>query len=276
VSRAAVVTDSSAQIASATAAARGIEVVPVTIQLGKDVFDETELAPDAFYERLAAGERATTSQPSPGRLAEAYASAAERGAAHVVSVHLDARVSGTVEAALLAAREAPLPVSVVDTGVVSFGVGLCALAAADAVARGQRPRDVVELVGALAPEIRNAFVAGGADGGRVPRGDGLHLLEFADGCASPFGTSSNLASAATALAARVGGRGPYAVAVGHAHHVTADAADELAGLLEGRADVVEVVRYRVGPSVGAHTGPLSFGLFWWPSGETRRGDRQVR
>jgi hypothetical protein len=22
---------------------------------------------------------------------------------------------------------------------------------------------------------------------------------------------------------------------------------------------------RVGPAVGAHTGPLSFGAFWWPS-----------
>jgi hypothetical protein len=30
-----------------------------------------------------------------------------------------------------------------------------------------------------------------------------------------------------------------------------------------RGDVVDVVRYRIGPSVGAFTGPGTAGGFWW-------------
>ena len=43
------------------------------------------------------------------------------------------------------------------------------------------------------------------------------------------------------------------------------AADALAVLLASSPRVIGVERYRVGAAVGAHTGPLSFGAFWWPS-----------
>jgi fatty acid-binding protein DegV len=32
------------------------------------------------------------------------------------------------------------------------------------------------------------------------------------------------------------------------------------------SNVVEVVRYRIGPSVGAHTGPGTVGCFMFPAG----------
>jgi hypothetical protein len=54
-------------------------------------------------------------------------------------------------------------------------------------------------------------------------------------------------------------------AVGHAAASTDPAADALAGSLASLAQVVGVERYRVSAAVGAHTGPLSFGAFWWPS-----------
>jgi fatty acid-binding protein DegV len=54
-------------------------------------------------------------------------------------------------------------------------------------------------------------------------------------------------------------------AVGHAGASTEAAADALALSLVTLTQVVEVDRYRVRPAVGAHTGPTSFGAFWWPS-----------
>jgi fatty acid-binding protein DegV len=59
--------------------------------------------------------------------------------------------------------------------------------------------------------------------------------------------------------------GPLRAAVGHASAATAAAADALADELECSGSIVDVLRYRVGPSVGAHTGSLSFGAFWWPA-----------
>jgi hypothetical protein len=52
--------------------------------------------------------------------------------------------------------------------------------------------------------------------------------------------------------------------VGHAGPELEVAADRLAHDLV-REQVAAVERYRVGPSVGAHTGPDCFGAFWWPS-----------
>ena len=110
----AVVTDSSACLPRALADSRGIEVV--ALHLDK--------------------ETGTTSRPSVTELARAYRRAAGR-ADEVLAVHLSACLSGTVDNARLAAEEvnealAGGPVTVVDTGTCSGGVGLAALAAAGA------------------------------------------------------------------------------------------------------------------------------------------------
>jgi DegV family protein with EDD domain len=258
-------TDSSAQLPPHVAAALGVDLVPVAIALDGDSWDETELDVDLFYDRLRRGARATTSQPSPGRFAQAYARAAERGAEEVLSIHVAGAVSGTVGAAELAAREAPVPVTVVDTGTVSFGVAVCVIAAADALAAGRSAGEAVAAIERLSPTLGNAFVAGKAPGGRVPATEGLPLLSFAGASAEMLGSAESLDHAAVLIAAKVRSQaGQIAVAVGHADRATAASADALANALEHSHRVVELMRYRVGPSVGAHTGPLSFGAFWWP------------
>jgi fatty acid-binding protein DegV len=260
-------TDSSAQLPARVAAALDVDVVPVGIALDGEPFDETELEPDVFYDRLSRGARAATSQPSPGRFAEAYARAADRGARAVLSIHLSGAVSGTVGAAELAAREAPLPVAVVDAGTVSFGVAACVLAAAEVLAAGGSAGNAVASVERLGPTLRNAFVAGGAPGGRVPAARGLPVLSYVGTNAEAFGAAESLEDAAHMIASRVLEEdGPIAAAVGHADRATAASAELLMDALKRSTRVVELMRYRVGPSVGAHTGPLSFGAFWWPVG----------
>ena len=202
------------------------------------------------------GARVTTSQPSSGRFALLYEAAAAAGATHVLSIHLDERVSGTVGAATLAARDARVPVTVVDTGTASFGVAICVMAAAESLAVG---RTVAEVIGRI-----RTVVAGGAPGGRVSSPPGLPLLSFVEGATRPVGSSTDLSDAAEAMARTISEQGEgLHVAVGHASVATRAAADALADKLEQSRSVVDVIRYRVGPSVGAHTGPLSFGAFWW-------------
>jgi len=259
--------DSSAQVPPHVAVALGVDIVPVGIVLDGESFDETELDVDLFYDRLRRGARATTSQPSPGRFAEAYARAAGRGAQEVLSIHVAGAVSGTVGAAELAAREAPIPVTVVDTGTVSFGVAVCVIAAAGELAAGGSVGDAVAAVGRLGPSLRNAFVAGQAPGGRVPATETLELLTFVGSSTEMVGSVESLERAAVLIASRVVSQdGRIAAAVGHADRATAASADALAEALDRCDRVVDLMRYRVGPSVGAHTGPVSFGAFWWPVG----------
>jgi len=258
-------TDSSAQLPAALVAALGLDVVPMSIAVDDLVFDEPDLKVDEFYAAIARGGRAATSQPSPGRFAEAYAAAHARRDREVLSVHVGSQISGTVGSAEIAAREAPLPVKVVDTGTASFGVGICVLAAAEAIAAGASALEAADVIERLVPAIGNVFVAPTAPGGRVPVAAGIPVLSFVAGRVETLAPARCLEHSSEIMAAHIDSRpGQLRAAVGHASAATAAAADTLAAALECSDAIVEVLRYRVGPSVGAHAGSLSFGAFWWP------------
>lgn len=262
----AICTDSSALFPVGAIDRLAITVVPISITLDGESFDDRERAIDDFYTRLSEGARASTSQPSPGEFLESYARLAAGGAKGVLSIHLDARVSGTLGSAALAAREAPIPVTVVDTRTVSFGVGVCVRAAAEAIATGASVTDAAGIVSRLGATVRNAFVAPQGPAGRVPDASMFALLEFTDGKAEAREACDTIEQAIEAMAKRASDEGrPIRVGVGHAAEATAPAADALALSLANQPHVVEVHRYRVGPAVGAHTGPFSFGAFWWPT-----------
>jgi fatty acid-binding protein DegV len=265
----AICTDSSALFPPGVVDTLGVTVVPIAITLGGASFDDAELAIDDFYVRLADGAPATTSQPSPGRLLEAYEAAARSGAEEVLSIHLDGRVSGTIQSAELAARDAPIPVTVVDTTTVSFGVGVCVRAAAAALADVASASEAAAVAGAVGATLGNVFVAsGGGARGRLPDAAGWAVLEFADGTAVASAVCVDPEQAIEEMVARVAAaEGRLQVAVGHAAASTESAADVLAGSLAALPRVAVVERYRVGAAVGVHTGPLSFGAFWWPPPE---------
>jgi fatty acid-binding protein DegV len=258
-------TDSSALLPSSLAAALGVSIAPVDVMLdGRSFKEGVDLDVEGFYSRLELGARATTSQPSPGRLARLYETAADGGATHVLSIHVDERASGTVGAATLAARDVSVPVTVVDTGTVSFGVAICVMAVAESLAAGRAVAEAIERMRTVAAGIGNVFVAGGAPGGRVPRRPGWPLLSYEDGATRAFASATDLDDAAESMARYIAAQGEgLSVAVGHAAGATRPAADALAEAIVRSDGAVEVIRYRVGPSVGAHTGPLSFGAFWW-------------
>lgn len=228
--------------------------------------DETTSSLDWFYERLRAGAVATTSQPSPAEFAHAYERAAARGARSVLSIHLDSRVSGIVSTAELAARDAPVPVRVVDTRTVSFGVSLCVRAAVEAAAAGGLVADAALAASRLGAELENAFVALGTPPGRIPEATGWTVYRFLGGaarrmyaCASPREAIARMSELVLAGAA------PLSAAVGHAGRTVEAPARELAHTLARSEGVASVERYRVGATIGAHTGADSFGVFWWPA-----------
>lgn len=258
-------TDSSAQLPSELAASLAVVVVPVAIAVDVRSFEEgVDLDPDWFYDVVAVGAQATTSQPNPARFLRAYEQLADSGADEVLSLHLSAAASGTVAAAQAAAADAPIPVTVVDTGTASFGVGICVLEAARAIERGASPAEAAAGIAELAPAIGNVFVAAGAPGGRVPAATGRLVFSFSGGTATRLATAaSNDEAVAMMVGHIIAQGGSLAVAVGHAAACTEAHADELAALLT-QAGIVEQLRYRVGPSVGTHTGPDSYGAFWWP------------
>lgn len=258
-------TDSSALLPAAVADRFGVEVVPIAITIEGQPFDESGPLDD-FYERLDRGAEVTTSQPSPGDFADAYERLAAGGARTVLSIHLDARVSGTGAAAELAAGEAPISVSVVDTKTVSFGVGACVREAAATIAAGASADAAAATAKRLGAAMRNVFVARSGPGGRVPGPSGWAVLTFVDGKTQPIAACGSAKEAIDVMAQQVrASEMPIRAAVGHAGTLVKREAELLAEALARSAQAVEIERYRVGAAVGAHTGGASFGVFWWPS-----------
>ena len=231
--------------------------------LDGEPFDELTSSLDWFYERMRAGAQATTSQPTPSDFATAFRRSAERGADGIVSIHLDSRISGTVSAAETAAVSAELPVVVIDTRTVSFGVGLCVRAAAAALAAGGAAGDAARAASRCGAGIQNAFVVRSSPGGRVPPSEGWTLFRYQHGAATRISVCASLTEAVAELVVLAVEDGPpLSVAIGHAGREIEPAADELARRLRNTHGVPDLERYRVGASVGAHTGADSFGLFW--------------
>ena len=144
--RTAIVTDSSAALPDAVLAhpfAAGIRQVPLAVMVGDQIHTEgdDDLALDLPL-ALAAGTPVRTSRPSPGAFRAVYADLARAGYARIVSVHLSGELSGTVEAASLAAVDAPCPVSVVDSRTAGLALGMGVMDAAVEAGFG-RPVDEV-------------------------------------------------------------------------------------------------------------------------------------
>ncbi|MEV4515075.1 DegV family protein [Dactylosporangium sp. NPDC049525] len=145
----AVVTDSTACLPAdlANDPVRPLTVVPLAVVVnGVPGLETVDVDSATVAEALNARRVAvTTSRPSPEAFVEVYRRLLDAGAPAVLSVHLSAKLSGTYDAATLAAAEFDGAVSVVDTQSTGMGLGFPALAAAAAAASG-----------AALPEVRQA------------------------------------------------------------------------------------------------------------------------
>ncbi|QGN47302.1 DegV family protein [Micromonospora sp. WMMD558] len=134
----AVVTDSTAYLPPELLAAHRPTVVPLTVVLnGVEGLEGVETFP-ADATRALSGRRVSvsTSRPAPEQFAATYRRLLDDGAEGIVSVHLSAELSGTVEAARLAAADIGERVAVVDSRSCGMGTGFPAVAAATAAASG--------------------------------------------------------------------------------------------------------------------------------------------
>lgn len=147
--RIAVVTDSAAALPPEwirTHVAGGrLTVVPMPVIIGGDVFSDDDAGLESQMSlALASGTQVRTSRPSPGQFERAYRAAAEAGFDAVVSFHISAKLSGTLDSAALAAARAGIPVHVLDSATVGMAQGVGVQAAVDAAIAGARLEDVLE------------------------------------------------------------------------------------------------------------------------------------
>ena len=143
----AVVTDSAAALPAdwvrEFSADGRLTVVPMPVMVGAEIYGEGEddIA-ETIAVALASGKPVKTSRPSPGQFEHAYRAAGGRGFQSVVSIHISGDLSGTADAARLAAERVGIPVEVVDSRTVGMAQGMGVQGAVVAAAEGRNAAEV--------------------------------------------------------------------------------------------------------------------------------------
>lgn len=275
-----IVVDSNSQMPVELAARSGIEVVPLNVTVdGVEHQEGVDLTADEFYECWSGGQApiVETSQPSPGAFVAVYERLQAAGVSEILSIHITEAMSGTLNSARLAAQMVDVPVRLVDTGTASFGISCCAWAAADAIAAGADIATAAAVAAERAANVNTTFVVGvpalidrSGRGGDVgvedASSEGVAVIAMTGPTMSVLTVVTDLDAAvaamvADALAWRPSSLDGLRIAVGTSDESSAPMSVALTTALTGHDRVAEVVQYRIGPSVGAHTGPGTSGLF---------------
>ena len=122
--------------------------MPLYINFGLESYlDGVELSREAFYARLPdCDPPPTTALPGRQTFLAAYERLTDEGATEILSVHISKSLSAVVDSAQWAAREAPVPVTVFDSGTLSLGTGFLVWAAAEAAAQGRSLDEIAALM----------------------------------------------------------------------------------------------------------------------------------
>ena len=272
--RTAVVTDSAAALPAAWseefARVGCFASVTLPVMAGDEIFTEGQDVDTALGLALAAGRPVRTSRPSPGQFERAYRSFEAAGFEGVVSLHLSGGLSGTADAARLAAERVGIPVEVVDSRTAGMALGFAVRDAMTAAADGADLASVRAAALARIPGSEALFYVPSLEqlrrGGRIGAAASLigtmlaikPILTLQDGLIVPLERVRTAARAVTRLRElaleRCAGAGTPDVAV---HYFgNAEEAEDFAAGLAGAAgrSAGEIVVSPLPAVLAAHTG----------------------
>lgn len=271
----AIVTDSTAYLPDSVVDAHSIQVVALHVIVGGREFSEgVDITTAEVATALRSFKPVSTSRPSPQAFLDAYEKAAAGGADGIVSVHISADMSSTVESAHLAAQQSPVPVKVVDSRSLGMAMGYAVVSAAELAERGGSLEDVAARARSRAEASTVVFYVDTLEhlrrGGRIGSASAFlgsalaikPILGLVDGHIRPLEkvrTSSRALARLEELAVSAVEKAGSAVDIAVHHLDSRSRADDLAARLterlKGLPDDGDVRVVELGAVVGAHVGP---------------------
>jgi DegV family protein with EDD domain len=264
-----IVTDSTADLPPQLARELGITMVPVYLRFGKEVFhDGVDITADEFYRRLKSDPvHPSTTQPTPQDFIDVYKELAPR-ADGIISIHVTAKLSGTFNSALQAKAAAgdKCPIEVIDSQVVTMGLGQLAMAAN---ALAQSGKSLPQVAAEVKKMIQSIRVIGLLDtlkylalGGRIGKVQALlgsvlnvkPMLTMKDGLLSPAGRARSRVKGIEVLFNYVKNAGAIQdMAV--VYNTEREEAQAFVKRLGALFPEEKIILAQLGPALGVHTGP---------------------
>lgn len=283
----AIVTDSTADLPLEVLRRFDIKMVPLHVSYeGNDWRDGVDIKPDDYLDVLArCDELPKSSQPAPADWLAAYEGLVGEGYRQILSLHLPAAVSGTVETARACAAEVErahpgVRIEVIDTYTASIGEGVDVLSCALLREAGGTFDEAVARVKDIRPTQRFFFVPDTLDnlvkGGRLSRLAGMAasmldikpIIETTDVCgmvvpAKVRGMRKALARVADLLERRMREVGPLAFfrLDAHASAGTRELLERLVVEPLERAGAKCLGTATIGPVIATHIGLGATGIY---------------
>jgi DegV family protein with EDD domain len=264
-----IVTDSTADLPPKLAKELGITVVPVYVRFGDEVYrDRVDISEDEFYQRLLHDPiHPSTSQPTPQDFVEVYQKLSKESEG-IISIHLSRKLSGTYDSAVRGKEmaESKCPIEVIDSQVVTMGLGQLAIVANTVAESGKSFQQAVEEVKEMIPSIHLLALLDTlrylALGGRIGKAQALlgsilsvkPMLTIKDGELVPVGRVRSRDKGIDRLFDFVTNAVDIQdIAI--VYNTTPDEAQALLGRVGSIFPQERIRLARLGPALGVHTGP---------------------
>jgi DegV family protein with EDD domain len=264
-----IVTDSSCDLPAQLVQELGITVVPLYVRFGEKTYrDRVDITEDQFYQRLQHDPiHPSTIQPSPHDFTNIYQKLSSE-ADGIVSIHISGKLSGTCNSALQGKElvENGCPIEVIDSQILTMGLGQIVMVAAKAAQAGESFEKVLTKVKQIIP---NVHLLGLLDtlkyvalGGRIFKAKALlgsilnvkPLLSLKDGVTVPAGQARTRAKGIDRLFDFVkSATNIEDLAV--VYNTTPGEAQALVERLGSIFDKERIIVAMVGPMLGVHMGP---------------------
>ncbi|MBR3294280.1 MAG: DegV family protein [Oscillospiraceae bacterium] len=270
--------DSTCDLSPELLARYQIRTLPLTILLGEDSYrDGVDFTPDDLYARYhAEGILPKTAALSMQNFLDFFGQLIQQGY-EIVHLDISAELSGTFNAARLAAQELE-GVYVVDSRMLSTGVGLLCIEGAECAARGMAAAEIAEHLRALTDKVDTSFVL-----------DTLEFMWKGGRCSGVAALGANLLHLKPALEMKDGKLGVYKkyrgqmksvyrqyiterlqgkhVRPGHIFLTESGDIDpaileELETLIRDLSGAREIHHTRAGCTVSSHCGPGTLGVLF--------------
>lgn len=174
-----IITDSTSDIPKDILEKLDVEIVPLTVNFQDANYkDGIDISREDFYKKLrTSNELPTTSQVSPGEFLEVFKKNL-REYDHIICLSLSSVLSGTHNAATVAKDMLETDkISIIDTKVVSFALGLIVVKAAEAVAENKSLEEILKEIDYNVENIQLKFAVDNLDnllkGGRLSKTEAI-------------------------------------------------------------------------------------------------------
>jgi DegV family protein with EDD domain len=275
----AIITDSTCDLRADELAALQVRSVPLYVNFqGKVHRDWVDIDPAKIIAGVQAGaDLPSTSQPSPEDFTKAYAGAVADGATEILTITISSGISGTFQSANLAAKEASVPVSIVDSQNASAGIAILVRQAARMRDAGASREAIVDVLESMKRHMMVLFSVGTLEflqkGGRIGRAQAFlggilnvrPILTLEDGKIAPAAKARGTKKAIAEIVERIKAHAAQhhgELVLDFLHIQDASLAENLRrAIRDAGVAFSDGSLYEIGAVIAAHVGPGTFGVY---------------